>query len=381
MDTKLLSTILEGYSPQQIKDLKMPIVSDYISKYDNNDRRFLLDLAMYSSDTLFMKQKYQGPLEGLNQLILDNKELLISRIKDIHDYRSLRNLLARDFELSSSIGLFLDYKQVYQIDKTFLHDLVQTQYGNSTVPLTVFKHLPYESFYLDLEDTDICKYVYGTFVTARVEDKKLKIVCQLIGKTDDESRHSTSDGYFGTHTCRVLLDCSDPGSPDSQDDDVQIDCDPSKYDGNDLLLDTILKGLHDNYPGADLWDMCFMWYVIVPFLMYLDSDKPDIHDRPIRKSVQRRIKSNSASLTDQLKISEVGYVYGCSVRKYKKNNQRNTSYVTKDAVPQTKRSHMRRAHWHRYRCGKNRQDVRLIWMPPMYIQGNSDSAVTIHKVQ
>lgn len=381
MNQKLFSSILDGYCMNSLKDTKIPVVINYLENHDVDNRDFLIDLAIYSSDVLFMKRKYEGPLEDFNRLILDNKELLIAKLKEVNNYGDLRRLLARDFQLTTSIELFLVYKQIYQVDAVFMNDLIQTQYGNPTVPLSIFKHLPYESFYLDLEDANICKHIYGTFITVRVKAKKLEVICQIIGKTSDETNRPESEGYFGTHTCRVVLDCNDVSTSNTTDEDIQIDCDVSQFDEDDLHLNTILEAIYDNWPGSGLWDMCFMWYVIVPFLMYLNSDKSDIQDRPVRKSVQRRIKSNSASLTDQLKISEVGYVYGCSVRKYKKNNQKNTSHATKDVVSQTKRSHMRRAHWHRYRCGKNRQDVRLIWMPPMYIQGNSDSAVTIHKVQ
>lgn len=379
MDKKVMSTILEGYSLQQIKDLEMPVVSKYLCNYSNNDMDFLMDLAMYSSDTVFMKRKYKGPLEDLNQLILDNKELLISRIKDVDDYRSLRNLLARDFELSSSIQMFLQYKQIYQVDSTFLQDLIRTQYDTPNVPLSIFKHLPYQSFYLDLQNTDINKYLHGAFISVQVKNKQLKLVCQVIGISDD-SNHPASEGYFGTHTCRVLLDCNDPDNPDNNDEDVQIDWDAKQFNQEDLDLDIILQKIHDNWPGSGLWDMCFMWYVIVPFLMYLNSDKADIKEQSMKRSIRKQIKSHSAPIEDQLKTAEVGYVYGCTVRKHSASSQRTKSDYS-NVGSQTKRSHMRRAHWHRYRCGKNRQDTRLVWMPPLYIQGNSESAVTIHKVE
>lgn len=50
MNKKVMSTILEGYSLQQIKDLGMPVVSEYLNKHSNDDMDFLMDLAMYSSD-------------------------------------------------------------------------------------------------------------------------------------------------------------------------------------------------------------------------------------------------------------------------------------------------------------------------------------------
>lgn len=380
MNQKVFATVINGYAIQEVKDIGIPIVTEYLENHDTTDRDFLVDLAMFSSDVLFMKRKYKGPLEDFNQLILDNKELLISKLKEINDYKDLRRLLARDFELSTSIELFLKYKQIYQVDSTFMKDLIQTQYGNPRVPLSIFQHLPYESFYIDLDDTNICKYVHGTFVTVRVRNKKLEIICQIIGKTTDEDSRPASEGYFGTHTCRVSLDCTDTENPDAISDDIQIDCDISQFNEDELHFDTVLDIIHDHWPGSGLWDMFFMWYVIVPFLMYLNSDKSDIQERPVRKSFRKKIAPRPEHSNEEVKISEVGYVYGCTIRKKLASPSQKTSHRSTD-VPQTRRSHMRRAHWHRYRCGKNRQDVRLIWMPPMYIQGNSDSAVTIHKVQ
>lgn len=380
MNRKQFSTILEGYNMNILRDLRIPYVSNHLTDSNIQDDDFLMDLLMYSSDTKFMKRKYEGVLSDLNQDILDHQQEIISHFKDVDSYKSLRYLFGRDFCICGSVDRFMKYKQVYEVDKDFIHDLVRTQSETSTVPLNVFKHLPYNSFYIDLETADICKYIYGCFISVRTSKENLEICAEVIGKSVEKHKDE-SDGYFGSHMCRVSLDLVSDTTYASDDIDIGIDSyaldDVTRDEKFKTVLDKILEIIHDNLPGSSNWDFSFMWYVIVPFLIYLNSYQPDIK---LRKSYNK--KTNS--VFKDIQTNEVGFTYGCSIRKSKLNS-RKTKYIKSTKEPEdvksySRRGHMRRAHWHKFRYGKGRENVKLLWMPPMYISGTDNQSITMHKV-
>ena len=112
-------------------------------------------------------------------------------------------------------------------------------------------------------------------------------------------------------------------------------------------------------------------------LLYLCSDEPDITEKgsePVRKGKTVQV----AAYTHPY---EVGNYVGSVIRKARANPD--PLNESAGGTSSTKRPHMRRAHWHTYWYGSNRDEPRVKWLSPIFVHGAAlnDTPVVIHPVR
>lgn len=373
MDFNFFMSAMNQYNMDVLINTKVFHISDYLKEYLDADEDFLFDLILFAFNKKFMKKSYEGKYSDLNKCILNNKDSIMKELEV--NYADMKQLMARDFSLCSTFKLFSEYKQIYSVDGSFMRDLVFTQSSSTSIPREIFDHLPYNSFYLDLSDSGICKglRLEGCFIHLRSKDNmQLEIIIQLLRKPVDY------DGriYNGLVT-RVITCDLDFIDFDSSDPECCINID--KNFDLDYVENILYNDLHTND-----FNLVFTWFVVVPFLMYLGSYKSDIKKKSSYTKKERKIVTDNNITT-----SEVGYQYGYTLRSQNKSSKDNTSRITKAKISKFKlshpnsgkRSHVRKAHWHTFRYGNNREFSRIVWMPPMFIKGNKSPNITVHNVK
>lgn len=118
---------------------------------------------------------------------------------------------------------------------------------------------------------------------------------------------------------------------------------------------------------------------LLQFLMYLSSKEPDIIESPDTANTYK------PSTTIKNKYSEVrkwdvGCRYGEKIRGFKKNKMQQFA-INGDNNQNSKRPHIRKAHWERYHIGKGRKDIITKWKEPVFINGDyNDITANIHVV-
>jgi hypothetical protein len=89
---------------------------------------------------------------------------------------------------------------------------------------------------------------------------------------------------------------------------------------------------------------------------------------------------------------DVGVRYGKAIRvakkEYKKHIEKYNALEKQSSqssdIKKRKlmRPHIRRAHWHRYRTGIGRKEIKTLWLAPVYVCGNGkEIPVTIREVK
>lgn len=116
--------------------------------------------------------------------------------------------------------------------------------------------------------------------------------------------------------------------------------------------------------------------------------------------MERKSKKTKKKLSNDILEWDVGYREGPMLEEwYKKWDEKHNSVEEGDTIAPTEtakepketvsqrkrpRVHPRRAHWHHYRVGKGRSQIRLRWISPIIVNGsdkNSDMPVILHEAE
>lgn len=121
---------------------------------------------------------------------------------------------------------------------------------------------------------------------------------------------------------------------------------------------------------------------LLSLLLYLCAEEPDYGGRESPRHPRSRRRVTGAQGTTEW---NVGFRIGHCMR-----NQQVASPPTADGLPPEEgepqsthaspRPHIRRAHWHTYRTGPGRQELKLKWLSPMLV-GGSGIVTTEHVVK
>lgn len=131
-----------------------------------------------------------------------------------------------------------------------------------------------------------------------------------------------------------------------------------------LTLPVDLLSAQDRQKAAQaLWP-------ILSLVLYLCADDPDIVGRAGRPGNPTPVKTRRHGMrifpVSELRTWDVGLRLGAALRRAQPKDQETNRSETQNTVTRARpRGHIRRAHWHTYRVGKGRQDVRLKWLPPI----------------
>lgn len=291
------------------------------------------------------------------------------------------------------------YKMIYSIDTELAEALSSTT--ELIFTKEIFERIPYQGFYLDLSllseyNAEGCLVI----ISRNRNDQDMMLVdIQLIGGRDVEEGDGTfeflvfasSNGRTSmektnrTVTEGVFFDDENGMFSISTEDFIE-----ATVKGGQALLKKTRAGYAINPDNPYLFlpirkKMVSLELLVLQFLMYISSDKPDIEMSKITRRQKERQKRLGKKIQpySEPEIWNVGIRYGNKIRLYKKAN-----CVIDDAEEcerhghhKPPRPHMRRAHWHYYWTGPGRTVRKHVWVEPTLVNGtNENIPITITDV-
>jgi hypothetical protein len=127
---------------------------------------------------------------------------------------------------------------------------------------------------------------------------------------------------------------------------------------------------------------------IYQIMAFISIDASDVSENPHTKQSYKpsNIIKNKFS---EVRMWDVGIRYGKAIHVAKQEYERRVRELkdkeNSDEQREVKerkptRPHIRRAHWHRYRIGQGRKQMKTVWVAPIYVCGGKEIPVTIREV-
>lgn len=307
------------------------------------------------SDTNWGTDEYSGP----------NKERYTYTYNMFgNNYFSMHTVSAC-FAAAGFTGIWKYNKTVYEPDYDFSQALLGT--NKLRVYPDMIKHIPFNTFYLDFSKNGLFEYE-GFFVQVKVYDTGAIRISSL--PTEREYSHIPVHEYEQTPTAYADAFWISTEMFSVENGISFFDYDLRKdliYTSDSFKTQWFIGGL-SNYR-----------LFLLQFLMYLSSKEPDIVESP------DTINTYKPSTTLRNKYSEVrkwdvGCRYGEKIRCFKKEKMQQEGSVTTN-IQNSKRPHIRKAHWERYHVGEGRKGIITKWKEPVFVNGDSDDIISnIHVV-
>lgn len=312
----------------------------------------LLDMI---SDEKWGTEEYSGP----------NKEKYIFTYNMMDNNYFIMHAISACFAVAGFSGIWKYNKVVYEPDYDFSKELLCT--NRLRVYPELIKHIPFNTFYLDFSKNDLFEYA-GFFVQVKVyETGAIRIVTL-------PTEYNFSD---------IPID-EDKLNPTAYADVFWIN--PEKFSVENGMCYFDFDLYKDLIWTVDSYKT--QWFIggvsnyrlfLLQFLMYLSSKEPDIIESPDTISTYRpsSVLKNKYS---EVQKWDIGCRYGEKIRCFNKNKMlqfKSNEYNNQNS----KRPHIRKAHWERYHIGKGRKEVVTKWKEPVFINGDyNDITANIHIV-
>lgn len=325
----------------------------YCSKeYSDCEPEVLLEMI---SDANWGTDIYSGP----------NKERYFYTYNMMDNNFFIMHKISACFAAAGFAGIWKYNKVVYEPDFDFSQALLGT--NKLRVYPEMIKHIPFDTFYLDFSKNELFEYD-GFFVQVKVYDTGAIRIVSL--PTEKNYSNIPVDEYEQEPSAYADAFWINPEMFNVENGICYFDFDLCK----DLIWTV------DSYRTQ--------WFIgglsnyrlfLLQFLMYLSSKEPDIIESP------DTIYTYKPSATIKNKYSEVrkwdvGCRYGEKIRCFKKNKMQQFGF-NEDNNQNSKRPHIRKAHWERYHIGKGRKDIITKWKEPVFINGDyNDITTNIHVV-
>ena len=281
-------------------------------------------------------------------------------------------------------------KQVFQFDKTFVSELLETE--NIEFVKNSWDYLLFNDFYIDLL---ICKNLdifsdnpQGIFLSVRkmdisnlVPDEKETLMYSARQSGANDVKEDTKEIYIIDMTF-AFEDVTTAGW------NILFENENKAYgkDGLSFVTEVMSSdGIAENVRRTQKF--------VLQILNYLSSEKPEITES---EETQHTYRKRSSGANPKLKFSEiqkwnVGYRYGAAFRKWKnevsENDESHTSFEENHTGKPVK-PHYRRAHWHYYWYGKKGSSERIkrpVWISTVAVNMDkikeSEMPAVIHKVE
>lgn len=229
-------------------------------------------------------------------------------------------------------------KQVFKVDNDFMRELLKTE--SLKINKNLLLKVPFDTFYLDISNIEGAGSVYGMFI---------KIY----------------DGREDVVSITILPLCDTPG---------KMEIKTNTYGEKDLCIsgmyvefykDECIVSPEESIIFGSRLSSKDLIMAALQFVTYIASEKPDIVQNELTVKTYRRPSSVSAikNKFSEVQMWDVGVRIGNEFRKSRKLVEASDSEEVYHEGS-TKRPHVRRAHWHRYRIGKGRKEVIVKWLPP-----------------
>lgn len=305
-----------------------------------------------------LNKKYKGPIQFVNDQLIQNRRSLYSAVTGKADIPSDSNqdiALAREvLSIFLVMNKWLKDKEVYCFDAKLEEALADSE--EIKLPIRVLDRLPYRNFFIEFaKDGIFASNFMGAYIQVIPYKTGYFILFQRIKET--------GESMFGS----VCL------APEDDSDATFI----------------FLKG---NVTAENQCDRNRDWQKFGLFalnsILYLCAANAEISENPVTKNTYRPTK------TVRNKFSEVrkwdcGYRFGSEVRKMTNINSKENKAEEPDLcgerdsqIHRSPVAHTRRAHWHHYWTGPRKGERQLIlkWIAPTYVCGQTKVAI-IHKCQ
>ena len=323
----------------------------------------------------FLDPLYAGKYKDANDFLLYDKGLHKTclpavKFSDVDQRQTeWRDMFGQSYVLQK----WAKSKIVYKIDNDFFHEIKRTK--NLKFSIDMLSHLPVNNMYFDLSDVKGIGDFYGAWVEIyNVEADHYMIVIYMIMKGNQAffSYYCNFDFYEDIEIELDTKDFLDENIKDTyffQNFDIRPDG-RYEYTTHDL------SGEEDYRPQIII--------AICQILEFLHAQIDDISENEITKSTYKPspVVKNKFS---EVRQWDVGIRYGKAIRFAKKEIAKETERIEKENKKSGKarkpvRPHIRSAHWQRYHVGEGRKQIKVNWIPPIYVCGTKEIPVTIRKI-
>lgn len=248
----------------------------------------------------------------------------------------LAHTIAGDIGRLAALGAWRMTQGIYRFDQT-LYDEIKSTPITGDLPCSVLYHLPEWCTYIETPGLQFGHTaLYGLFA------------------------HLEYDVNDGRHELRLLLDLEDALIP------VPIHI--GEWPLEEALHRMLEEASKHGPPLPDDFSMELKPHLepIVSLVLYVCSEASDIENGERRPRKPRPVKTKAGMrifAPDRPNIWDVGARLGAALRRaYEADAETRTDAPSGRARP---RPHVRRAHWHTYLYGTNRDQPCLKWLPPI----------------
>lgn len=321
-------------------------------EYCNCESEVLLEMI---SDTNWGTEFYSGP----------NKERYIFTYNMFSNNYFAMHTASACFAAAGFAGIWKYNKVVYEPDYDFSQALLGT--NKLRVYPEMIKCIPFNTFYLDFSKNRLFEYE-GFFVQVKVYDTGAIRISTL----------PTEKGYSYIPLYEYEQE------PTAYADAFWINPEMFSVENSIYYFDYDL--CRDMINTSDSFKT--QWFVggvsnyrlfLLQFLMYLSSKEPDVIESPDTINTYKP-SSFVKNKYSEVRKWDVGCRYGEKIRCFKKSRMQQYSTI-EDSNQNSKRPHIRKAHWERYHIGKGRKDIVTKWKEPVFVNGDFNDIISnIHVV-
>ena len=324
----------------------------------------------YVFSRAFFSPDYIGMYQVLNNFILYDKA---SNKKFMPNY-ALKDLDSRRTEWRDFLGtnaaveIWEKYKIVYKIDNDFFHELKDTENQKFTKEDLI--RLPAQAFYIDLSAVDDIEPFQGSWVYIHADGDYITLAVYMV--TDDITFFSYYADFDFSQTKEI---------PIRKDTLPKKDFIARNFDPN---FHPVERKIHSKDSRQDIIS------AVTQIVLFLSVKASDITESPLTKNTYRPSQTIK-NRWSELQIWDMGIRYGQAIRIGKQKMQEYLEKADEESSDNTEekrkkprkpvRPHVRSAHWQRYHVGKGRKETILEWIPPVYVCGGREIAVTIREIK
>ena len=373
--------VISNLNENQILDNIIPEFLALIKEQTGKDFKLEDDFPSFLFSTSFFNPLYKGKYEAINEYLMNNREInkIIMHGIPFKDYKQRQTEWRDMFGECYVLSEWCKSKVVYKMDNEFFHEIKNTT--NLKISSEMLSHLPVNLMYFDLSDVKNIGEFSGAWVDVHhVKDKQFMFAIYMVtnGSICPRNRHAIFSYYctylFNDKVTEIEIDPKDMVTSSINDYFVR---DYEITDGNGTIIRQPLDRKDDHRGDIII--------AIIQTLQFLHAQTEDISESEITKSTYRpsTIIKNKFS---EVRMWDVGVRYGKAIKfaklqvekQMKEESEKEESKEKKRRKPV--RPHIRSAHWQRYHVGEGRKQIKVNWIPPIYVCGGKEIPVTIHKV-
>lgn len=344
----------------------------------------LEDFNNYTFGLDFFNPKYNGKFKEYNNKALFDKyanKLLFPMFK-MEDIDQRQTEWKDIISIGQVLHMWKHFKMVYKIDNDFFHEIKNTD--NLITSCEMFAKLPFDCFYVDLSEVKNIADFRGAWIYVHHEDNGQ--FDEFIGvniymvRGDDYTFFTYYSWYNFTLQSEVQWKPEDLPNSDFVSRSIgSINLNDTSYGYS--VIESKYEKINDYDPRKDIIATIFQ------IISFISVDASDVEENSVTKNTYRPLKENSVikNKFSEVRMWDVGFRYGKAIRAAKQEYEKHIEKLNgshnypKDRKPT--RPHIRRAHWHKYYVGVGRTQVKIIWLPPIYVCGNREIPVTIREIK